>query len=233
MTLLFGSNPGGEHETSFSAEGEDILVQRVLKRMFAGKDGDKGTYVDVGAHDPWLHNNTAALWLRGWRGVNIDPLPGVKERFDAVRPGDQNFKLGASCGAGEQKLMIYDRPQLSRIEEDTGAFALRDHRGSKCVAMRLVQCDTLDNILLGTPSVDFLTVDVEGHEWEVLQGFQALRSSTSPRRPKVICVEILTSSMRKFLEHPVVEYLERCRYTCLSRLHCSAIFVDETRARFL
>lgn len=236
-TLHFHGNPAqaADPEMSFSAEGEDILVQRILKRMFYGSievPRERGLYVDVGAHDPWVDNNTAALWLKGWRGINIDPLPGVKERFDAARPGDQNFKLACSDRQGSSTLIIYDRPQLSSLSMTDVATLNGVVRGSKQVGAVKVEKDTLDNILAGVPLIDFLSVDVEGHELEILKGFYALQNRNSKQRPKVICVEVLSSSMEKFLAHAVVRYLRDAGYVCLSRLHCSAIFVDETRAIF-
>ena len=67
------------HSLVFSQEGED----GVLDRLFGGKP--HGFYVDVGSHHPQRYSNTYLFYLRGWHGINIDPLPGTKIRFDLLR----------------------------------------------------------------------------------------------------------------------------------------------------
>ncbi len=52
---------------SFSQFGEDAMLQSYLR------DGP-GFYVDVGSGSPTEGSNTYALYLRGWRGILIDPI---------------------------------------------------------------------------------------------------------------------------------------------------------------
>ena len=47
--------------------GEDV----VIKKIFDHKKKN-GFYVDLGAHHPFLHSNTAFFWLKGWNGINVD-----------------------------------------------------------------------------------------------------------------------------------------------------------------
>jgi hypothetical protein len=56
-----------------------------------------GFYIDVGAHHPFRYSNTHMLYRRGWRGINIDPIPGAKIAFDRFRPGDINLEMGVGC----------------------------------------------------------------------------------------------------------------------------------------
>ena len=67
--IQHAANPGFRTTNprySFSQEGEDLLIDR----MFDGQS--VGFYVDVGAHHPTRFSNTYLLYLRGWRGINID-----------------------------------------------------------------------------------------------------------------------------------------------------------------
>ena len=52
-----------------------------------------GYYVDIGAHHPVKYSNTYLLWLNGWSGINIDPLPNVMALFDKYRPKDINLNI--------------------------------------------------------------------------------------------------------------------------------------------
>ena len=75
---------------SYSQEGEDLI----LKRLFDGQK--KGLYVDVGAHHPKRFSNTYLFYKMGWRGINIDAMPGSMEKFKEVRPEDINIEAAIS-----------------------------------------------------------------------------------------------------------------------------------------
>ncbi len=62
---------------------EDILLDRVFRNRI-------GTYMDVGAHHPVLESNTHFFHERGWRGTNIEPMPGMHRLLVEHRPGDLN-----------------------------------------------------------------------------------------------------------------------------------------------
>ena len=61
------------YQKSYAQEGEDLI----LYRMIYGKI-DKGFYVDVGAHHPKRFSNTYFFYRKGWRGINVEPMPGSK-----------------------------------------------------------------------------------------------------------------------------------------------------------
>ena len=67
------------HRLYYSQEGEDIL----LARFFFGKS--QGFYVDIGAHHPQRLSNTYHFYLQGWRGINIDAMPGSMSSFETLR----------------------------------------------------------------------------------------------------------------------------------------------------
>ena len=57
--------------------------------------------MDLGSHHPQRFSNTYWFYLRGWNGINTDPLPGSNARFDALRGLDINLQLGISDCPGE------------------------------------------------------------------------------------------------------------------------------------
>jgi len=64
---------------SFSYDGED--------KMFLDLLPEKGTYLSIGAHHPVKASNTMLLYLRGWKGTNIDIIN--KWKFKLLRPRDK------------------------------------------------------------------------------------------------------------------------------------------------
>lgn len=127
---------------SYSQAGQDIWVHDLI--------GDTGYFIDVGAHDGIVHSNTYALEQLGWTGICIEPNWGVAEylrtnrtaRVEQVAISDHGGTLGFDG------VRVYDGPM------DT-----------PCT--RLV--DILDRNA-APPTIDYLSIDVEGHEIEVLAG---------------------------------------------------------------
>ena len=72
---------------SFSEYYEDLILFTILS------DIKNGFYIDIGAFDPNLVSVTKAFYLRGWNGINIEPLPNQFELFKKERPNDINLEL--------------------------------------------------------------------------------------------------------------------------------------------
>ena len=146
-----------------SQGGED----RILSRLFPGRSG---TYVDVGAYDPTEFSNTRHFYDLGWTGVNIEPNPARYERIRAARPGDVNLNIGIAGSGGSLRFYEMDPPTLSTFSAEE-AERCAQFPGHRIVATRLVPVRTLRDVLAEHAAgvrVDFLSIDTEGLEEEVL-----------------------------------------------------------------
>ena len=83
-------NTIGKPQLTYSGEGEDLILERLVKHL------SKGTYVDIGCYHPKVGSNTYKLFKRGWQGINIDPNPNTIELFNRYRPHDTNLNIGIS-----------------------------------------------------------------------------------------------------------------------------------------
>lgn len=231
---------------SYSSEGEDILVLKLFERYFPrsrnGEDGldvgQGGTYVDVGAYHPWRNSNTALLSELGWKGVCIDARPGSMEAFQQARPWDRHIECAVGADGLELFYHTFDRDELNCLGEEAAKKAI--DRGAVPTGLpKPVTVRRLDELLIGVSAVDFLSVDVEGHELEVLRTLD-----WEEHRPAIICIEDCTwrpCLLEQFGRDPysseanyysvLTAWLSLQGYWCHSRLHCSLIFVDSTRAR--
>ncbi|MDX9799068.1 MAG: hypothetical protein RBT05_09445 [Bacteroidales bacterium] len=72
---------------SFSQEGEDMLLSKLFEL------NEKGFFVDIGAHHPIRFSNTYKLYLKGWRGINIDAMPNSMDLFKKYRSEDINLEI--------------------------------------------------------------------------------------------------------------------------------------------
>lgn len=164
---------------SYADNHEDVLLQRAFPR------GHAGFYIDVGAFDPVEHSITKHFYDLGWRGVNVEPNPGPFARLQAERTRDVNLNLGLSDRDGE--LTIYDAPSACwsvDLNLITGWFgANRDDVVERKIPVTTLAKLCEAHVPEGVP-IDFLKVDVEGHESEVLAGNDWRRW-----RPRVVLVE--------------------------------------------
>ena len=163
---------------SYAQDHEDVMLQRAFPGVVAG------TYIDVGANDPVLDSVTKHFSDRGWRGINVEPIPGLFERLVEDRPRDVNLNLGLSSREG--KLTFYESPEKPGWSTFSADLA-REHRLDGLeLHERTVPVSTLRQVCedhVDGP-VDFLKVDVEGFEREVLEGADFRRW-----RPRVVLVE--------------------------------------------
>lgn len=158
-----------------------------LVRAFFG-GGPQGYFVDVGANDPYKDSQSWHLEQAGWRGILVEPQPELAEALRAARSA-QVFAVGCSSphNAGRSMVLNVAGP-YSSLETTLAAGAQR--QGTIEVPVR-----TLDSLLVEADApvpIDFLSVDVEGHEIEVLSGFDFSRW-----RPRLILLEDHVGNLRK------------------------------------
>jgi len=201
---------------SFSQEGEDLLLNRLLRGQ------EKGFYVDVGAHHPQRFSNTYKFYLLGWQGINIDPLPGTMEKFHQLRPRDVNLELAISDEEQELTYYIFDEPALNTFDagevQRKAAYDIYPVSEKKIPTRKLA--DTLDQYVPPGQVIDFLSVDVEGLDLAVLQS-----NNWEKYRPRLIVVEELWSDLEKLLdESKLLTYLDTKGYSLLCKMYNSVIY---------
>lgn len=79
---------------SYAQQGEDLILREILNYA------STGFYVDVGAHHPFRFSNTYLFYKQGWRGINIDAMPGSMTLFHRFRPRDINIECGVANNGG-------------------------------------------------------------------------------------------------------------------------------------
>jgi FkbM family methyltransferase len=168
----------------YSELGEDVILQHYCPQR-------QGFYVDIGAYHPQKISVTRMFYKKGWRGINIDPNPHSIRTFDRIRTRDININIGVSDATGELNYYYwgkhsgnntFDKELYNKWSKDSG-------HGAKEIMK--IKVDTLNNILdMNLPEntrIDFLTIDVEGFEFKILQALDYDKYS-----PKLILVEDLS-----------------------------------------
>jgi FkbM family methyltransferase len=168
-------------ELSYSQNLEDYH----LSLAFGGQA--TGTYVDIGAGHPIADNVSFWFYERGWQGIIVEPQPELAALYERLRPRDVAVRGLVGSAAGEVDFHVVDRLHgLSTTREDVAqkarAFGV-NYQTRRVPVMTLAQL--CENHNLG--SIDFLKVDVEGAERDVLFGGDWQRF-----RPKVIVAEAIS-----------------------------------------
>lgn len=162
---------------SYAQNREDVRLRRAFPH-------DDGFFIDVGAADPVEHSVTKALSLRGWTGINVEPQPYYFERLKADRPRDINLNLGLSDAPGE--LTFFESPSHRGFSTFDPAVAAT--WATKGIQSRTVTVPTMTLTQIcqqhANRPIDFLKIDVEGHERAVLRGMDFAR-----HRPVAVIVE--------------------------------------------
>jgi FkbM family methyltransferase len=138
-----------------------------------------GYFVEIGANHPTKFSQTWFFEQKGWRGLLAEPISAKCEQLRAGRPGSRVIQ--AAVGAPEQ----CGRGRF-HVAEGDDMYSGFDAPGTGTALTEEVEIRTLDDILDAekAPRIDLLSIDVEGHELSVLNGFDIER-----HKPRVVLLE--------------------------------------------
>ena len=169
-----------EADFSFSQSGEDMVLSAFFQENY------KGFYVDIGANHPLRFSNTYHFYLKGWRGLNIDAGPGFMRIFDQMRPGDIN--IGMAVGRqGTEEFFMFEESCYNTFDREIADEVMEKNlsRLSKTFQIKkLPLSEIMYNYLLEGQRIDFLSVDCEGLDLEILES-----NNWDRYRPEFICSE--------------------------------------------
>lgn len=165
---------------SYAGNREDVM----LRRLFG--EQSTGFYIDAGAGHPLQFSVTKHFYERGWTGINIEPAPRFFEELEKDRTRDVN--LNAALSDAQGSAVFYEFPaeyagwstlsheEAQRHLEDDGVGFTERSVPVKTLAAVCEQYEPAE--------IDFMSVDVEGLERQVLLGGDFTRW-----RPKVCVIE--------------------------------------------
>ena len=207
---------------SFSVSGEDILLSQLLKK----NPTLDNSYIDIGCHDPTIRSNSYYFYLRGWRGICIDPNPIFINAYSKYRPNDVFINCGVSDKIGELDYFMH-----SDKYSDLNTFNSTNVNDIYFRNKVTVEVNTLEKILDKVlfekqKSIGFLSIDVEGHDLNVLKS-----NNWDKYRPSIVLIEFV-GSMSDVYKSPIYEYLNELAYEPISKISTNVnfgnlLFVDK------
>jgi FkbM family methyltransferase len=165
---------------SYAQNFEDVVLERVFHDVAIGR------YIDLGGYDPVRDSVTKHFYDRGWSGVNVEPVARFHRAFQEQRPRDTNLNCACGSQIGTAEFHEWGDSGLSTYREtfDTEALAALGYARTT----HTVPLTTLAEITRQMPpgEIDFLKIDVEGVERDVLLG-----ADWQSCRPRVIVIEAI------------------------------------------
>ena len=220
LSFLF---PG---KTSYSQSGEDMILDFLFRHK------RNGFYVDVWANHPSRLSNTFFFYnQRGWKGINIEPNPTLYKKFLVSRKRDHNLNLWIAKTTGTLEFFEIVPDTLSTFD----SRATQDYVDQWHTIHNTYQVsvDSLEHILgkqVDTnDSIDFLSVDTEWFDMEVLES-----NNWQKYRPKAIVLETLEYKKEgwwKKLTREFWDFLSEQKYYLYADTYINSIYVSEEFAQ--
>ncbi len=202
---------------SFAQEGEDLILFRLLEHRMA----HPGFYIDIGAHHPFRFSNTYLFYCHGWRGINVEPNLVLSNHIRRARPRDITLNCGCGQEASQLTYHMFDEPALNTFDPaQADSIAAQGYRLEKTatVLVRPLASILEENLPAGT-EIDFMTIDTESFDLDVLAGNDWTRF-----RPGYLLVEILDTALADAGSNDVVRFLGEQGYELIGKAVHTAFF---------
>lgn len=190
----------------------------MLEQIF--RDCPQGYCAEIGAYDGRTGSASYLFEQKGWQCLLVEPIPALFEQIRQHRTC-RAVNCAVSSEAGEATFFIAEN-----VEQISTLDMTPEHRDwigqvGGTVKEITVRTATLDSLLAdaGFPELQFITIDVEGHEMGVLEGFELERF-----RPRIVIIEDNSVEGNK----QVADYMAARGYVHFRRTGVNEWYAHET-----
>ena len=204
---LFLHHKGFIKRNKYSQGEEDTYINKYFKNI------ENGFYLDIGCFHPLLYSNTARLYNRGWSGINIDLNVTSIDLFNILRKRDKNFCAAISNKNEEVECYIDGNfSPLNSLNKKFSEFTIKNYSKSEVQKKRINTFRLLDFLKekkIELKNLDFLNIDVESHDFKVLEGIELNKI-----KPRLICIEMFNEE-GEIKPASFINHLKKFNYTMI------------------
>jgi FkbM family methyltransferase len=212
---------------AYAQFGEDLILAHLFEQI-----GIKNpTYLDIGANEPRYISNTYFFYLRGSRGVLIEPNPFLYKKLKRFRPKDTvlNTGIGYTDIAEADFYLFPDYANgLSTFSEkeakhwaETGMKGLGKIPVEKVIKMPLITINDILEKYFENRAPHFISLDVEGLDLAILKSLDF-----NKYQPEVICVETLSydDNQQTYKQNDTIDFMLTKNYDIYADTRVNTIF---------
>ena len=209
----------------------------LLKYLYGVKNG---FYIDIGSHKPIKASNTFLLYLLGWRGICVDPLPSLTTNYKILRGKDVFINCGVRGGLSRDEtnyLTFFhykDYPDNSTFDEKSvnKLIELYDRHPTSNYRVPVIPVfsviDTYKRNFNDSGVIHLLNIDIEGGELGILKDFFSANIF-----PWFICVEDLGYIAENLKDSKINSFVLEHDYVLVSKTFLSSIYMKIGCHKFL
>lgn len=208
---------------SFSQCGEDIIIDFIFSTILKIKTP---SYIDIGAHHPFYLSNTYYFYLKGSKGICVEPDPYLFRAIKQQRPNDICLNVGVGTdGNIDADFYVMSTKTLNTFSQKDALRYVSEcnQKIEQKIKMKLVSVNEIISKNLNV-APNFISLDVEGMDFEIIKSFDFNRY-----RPEVFCIETLTYSetnnAAKIMS--IIEFMKSKSYFVYADTNINTIFVDK------
>ena len=200
----------------YSQWGEDLEISNFFHNKL------NGFYLDIGCFHPFMYSNTCLLHKKGWSGINVDINQTSIDLFNLARPKDIN--LCTTIDEKKRDFKVYFDDAFSPVNTINKDFYLK-LRGSffkdeKFLNIKSQTIDEIINVHHKNLDIDFINIDVEGSDYEILKQIDLLKLNV-----KLIAIETHPIDNIESDSVPqILNFLKKNNFTIFKRIGPTSLF---------
>ncbi|NCC71041.1 FkbM family methyltransferase [bacterium] len=205
------------YKKSYSQFGEDM----VLNSFIIEENIQKGFFIDIGAYHPKKYSNTYFFYKKGWSGINIDANPGSMRKFNKHRKRDINIEVAIDNTEKEKEIFLYEDGAYNTLSKNRVNILKNEEIKIKEIKKIKTQklTNILDKYLSNNQLIDFMSIDVEGLDLEILKS-----NDWNKYKPKFILIELHFNNVKEIFNNNVYKFLIEKNYKLISIIRITLLF---------